>query len=261
LPATGRALASVLSIVGEGKGYPLDPETLYRQLGRLIETIPDFSGYAPINHEQLVWLGRAHALVLASGDLVWRTEFDMAAGVVQGPARADALKTIMLVLYKALASAELRAPASARGAFIPAGNRFDAFAAVTKVLQTATSDVLIVDPYMDETVLTDFGGALPNSVALRLMADQASVKSSLEPAARMWVTQHGTTRPLEVRFAAAKALHDRAIFIDKTTAWILTQSLKDFAKRSPAEIVRADDTASLKIAAYEAVWSIAAVVV
>ena len=168
----------------------------------------------------------------------------------------------MLVLYKALASAELKAPASAQGAFIPAGNRFDAFAALTKVLQTATIDALIVDPYMDETVLTDFAGAVPGSVTLRLLADQASVKPSLEPAGKMWVAQHGTTRPLGVRLAAPKTLHDRAIFIDRTTAWILTQSLKDFAKRSPAEIVRADDTASLKIsAAYEAAWSAATVVV
>jgi len=44
------------------------------------------------------------------------------------------------------------------------------------------------------------------------------------------------------------------------TAWILTQSLKDFAKRAPAEIVRADDTAALKIDAYEAIWASAVVV-
>jgi hypothetical protein len=56
-------------------------------------------------------------------------------------------------------------------------------------------------------------------------------------------------------------LHDRAIFIDSTNAWLLTQSLKDFAKRSPAEIVRANDTATLKIAAYEAIWDGAVIVV
>lgn len=72
---------------------------------------------------------------------------------------------------------------------------------------------------------------------------------------RRWVLQHGSARPLSVRFAPQKALHDRAIFIDNAKAWTLTQSLKDFAKRSPAEIVRADDTAALKISAYEAIWA------
>jgi len=57
-----------------------------------------------------------------------------------------------------------------------------------------------------------------------------------------------------------KTLHDRAIFVDKAKAWTLTQSLKDFAKRSPAEIVRADDTAALKIAAYEAIWATSKVI-
>jgi hypothetical protein len=114
---------------------------------------------------------------------------------------------------------------------------------------------------MDETALTDFGEAVPTGVQLRLLADEASVKTSLSPAARLWGTQHGPTRPLQVRCAPPKTLHDRAIFVDKTTAWLLTQSLKDFAKRSPAEIVRADDTASLKIAAYEAAWAVAKVIV
>jgi hypothetical protein len=69
------------------------------------------------------------------------------------------------------------------------------------------------------------------------------------------------SRPVSVRLASPRALHDRAIFVDNVKAWAVTQSLKDLAKRSPAEIVRADDTASLKIAAYEAIWLSAIVVI
>jgi hypothetical protein len=76
-----------------------------------------------------------------------------------------------------------------------------------------------------------------------------------------WVTQHGANHPLQVRLAKPRELHDRLIIVDATVAYTLTQSLKDFAKRAPAEIVRADDTASLKIAAYEDIWSSAEVVV
>jgi hypothetical protein len=160
----------------------------------------------------------------------------------------------MLVLYKVLASAELASPPGAQGAFIPVGNSFDAYAAVAKVMASAKRDVLIVDPYMDDTVLIDFGGTLPEMVKLRLLTDQATVKPSLAPAAGRWKSQH-SSRPLEVRLASAKALHDRAIFIDGNEAWTVTQSLKDLAKRSPAEIVRADDIAPLKIASYEDIWS------
>ncbi len=149
------------------------------------------------------------------------------------------------------------APPEAAGAFIPAGDGLDAYAAISKILKTATEDVLIVDPYMDDTVLTEFAAAVPEGVMLRLLSDEKSHKPTLEPAAKRWVEQYGDGRPLSVGLAPPRSLHDRAIFIDQRTAWTLTQSLKDFAARSHAEIVRADDTAELKIEAYEAIWDVA----
>ena len=162
--------------------------------------------------------------------------------------------------YKALAIAEQSAPQSAQGAFVPVGNSFDAFAAIARILGAAKSDVLIVDPYMDDSVLTDFATSVPETIPLRLLSDHATSKPSLVPASTRWSTQY-SNRPLQVRLAPARALHDRAIFIDGTQAWTVTQSLKDLAKRSPAEIVRADDTAVLKIAAYEQIWNTARVLV
>jgi hypothetical protein len=76
---------------------------------------------------------------------------------------------------------------------------------------------------------------------------------SLKNRAARWPSRPRRFEPLLLPSRDAVA-HDRAIFVDGDKAWTLTQSLKDFAKRSPAEIVRADDTAALKIAAYEAIW-------
>lgn len=239
---------------------PLSAEELYQRFGRLLENVPDFSGYGALSTEQLQWLGRAQALIKESNDLAALVDISVAAKNMLGPSRADAFKQIMLTLHSQMASVELRAPASSHGAFIPVASTFDAFAAISRLLQTATRDILIVDPYLDETVLTDFGTVVPLGVTLRLLADSATVKPSLAPAATRWVAQHGSSRPLSVRSAASKTLHDRALFIDQSRAWTLTQSLKDFAKRSPAEIVRADDTAALKIAAYEQIWSQSTVV-
>jgi hypothetical protein len=237
----------------------IDPESLYRQLGRVIEAMPDLLG--PFTADTHAWLGRADALVMETGQTADSFDWRAATRRLQTADKFDAVETMKMVLYRAMAAAELKAPASAKGTFIPVGNSFDAFAALAKVLQTATADVLIVDPYMDETALTEFGGAVPSAVTLRLLADQATQKPTLQPAAVKWVAQYGASRPLQFRLAPSKALHDRAIFIDRTTAWTLTQSLKDFAKRSPAEIVRADDTAALKIAAYEEIWAKAQIVV
>lgn len=240
---------------------PMDSERIYRQLGRLLEAVPDFTGYKPLTTEQLTWIGRAHALVQATEDITVHVEFDIASKLLNGPLRSESVGKMMVALHKALGIAELAAPPSVHGSFIAVGNSFDAFAALSKLLLTARSDVLIVDPYMDETVLTEFASVLSEGVALRLLSDESSARPSLAPAANRWTQQHGTDRPLEVRLAAPRTLHDRVIFIDAANAWTLTQSLKDFAKRSPAEIVRANDTASLKIAAYEAIWQSARIVV
>ena len=222
--------------------------------------MPDLT-QAPVPAEVHHWIARAYALVEEVGNSTDSIFFSVNVNNLGTTARHNSAHQITAIVYRAFALAEMRAPAGAGGAFIPVGNSFDAFAALSKILQTATKDVLIIDPYMDETALTEFGSAVPENVCLRLMADQASCKPTLQPAAIKWSQQYGTARPLLVRLAPQKTLHDRAIFIDRTAAWTLTQSLKDFAKRSPAEIVRADDTAALKIAAYEGVWASAQVII
>lgn len=245
-----------------------DSETLYRQLGRLIETMPDLA-QSPLSTDAHLWIARAFALVKEVNNLADPALFSVEAGTLGETGRSDfeyrrrikAVHEITAIVYRAFAIAETRAPAGVSGAFIPIGNSFDVFAALSKLFRTATHEVLIVDPYMDVTVLTEFGTAIPEGIKLRLLSDQADHKQTLEPAAKKWAAQYGTSRPLAVRLAAPKTLHDRAIFIDQKTAWTLTQSLKDFAKRSPAEIVRADDIATLKISAYESIWQTASTVV
>lgn len=238
-----------------------NPETIYRQFGRLFESMPEFSDKGFLSVEQHKWLGLAGALVMQAGSVSDKVNWEVSTRKLQSAGRMWALEELRTILYRLMASAELDAPASAQGSFIPVGNSFDAFAALSKILGTAKQDVLIVDPFMDETALTEFSGAVPEHVVLRLLSDQASCKSSLQPAATKWVQQYGKTRPLLIRLSQPKTLHDRAIFIDQKAAWTLTQSLKDFAKRSPAEIVRADSTADMKIAAYESVWSSALVII
>ena len=234
---------------------PLDPESLYMQLGRLVETMPDLGTPGPIPPEMQQWLGRASALVEEVVSVADMASINAAISNLDVHRRPDLVQTIISVVHRALAKAELSAPATAQGAFIAAANAFDAFAAIGKVLSAAKADVLIVDPYMDEKALTDFALLAPPGVAIRLLADRQNHKPSLAPAAKNWLTQFGAARPLEARLTPARALHDRLIVADQKDAWTLTQSLAHFAARAPAAIVRVDaETAALKIAAYEAMW-------
>ena len=236
---------------------PMDAQSLYMQLGRLVETMPDLEAQGAIPVATHEWLARAYNLVghvdgFDAGALGKHTEY-LAVERNRTP------HAIRVIVYRALAVAELNAPIAARGAFIPAGNVFDAMVAVGKVLATAKRDLLIIDPYMDEKALSDFAPLAPKGVKIRLLADQHDHKKTLGPASRRWGTQHtAADRPLEARLAPARSLHDRVILVDGKEAFVLTQSLNAFAARAPASIVRADDeTAALKVAAYEAIWNLA----
>jgi hypothetical protein len=235
----------------------LTPEVLYLQLGQLVAEMPDLAK-GSITADMNRWLGRAAALVEATGDTFAHTMLTTATYSLNTAIREMNAQTIAAVVHQALAKAELAAPAPVQGVFIATGHGFDAVAAVSKVLSTAKSDVLLIDPYADAKVLTDYAVSAPEQVSMRLLTDQASHKPSLKPAAERWVKQFNTSRPLTVRLGAARALHDRLILIDGTTAWTLGQSFKDLAAQAHTSLVRSDpELSALKVAAYEQMWAAA----
>jgi hypothetical protein len=210
----------------------MDAESLYIQLGQLVAEMPNLSGPGPITPEINRWLGRAAQLVLETNNYAEYSIFNLSSNALDGAARAMSAQTIAATLYRALAFAEANAPTASRGGFIGPGAALDALQVVGKVLGEARVDVLIVDPYMDSKVFTDFAPMAPATAAVRLLADSFSTKpEAVRPAMTRWRTQFGATRPIEVRLSVPRALHDRLIFADRNKVWSLTQSLKDLAAR------------------------------
>lgn len=244
----------------------VDAQALYVQLGRLSENVPDLAKFGPRPTEAQMWLGRLHALVIEIGDGSLIAKLKDAINILDSRLYGsgslvlhmmqNAQSDILSVLYMSLARAEISAPSVSQGAFIPAGNSFDAMSAIGKALAPATHDVLMVDPYMDEKALTDFALLVTAGVKIRLLADKRHHKPTLAPAVQRWSSQYTATRPLEARLAPERTLHDRLIIVDDTTVWVLTQSLNAFAARAPASIVRSDgDAAGLKVDAYRDMWA------
>lgn len=237
-----------------------DWQAIYFQLGALAAEMPkDLAGPAPVTQDMYQWMGRASALVNQVCGPADSAIMASACNGMSGTLRTMNAGTIAAIVYRALAIAEANAPAAAQGAFIPAGHGFDVFAAIGRILGAARQEVLIVDPYMDEKALTDFAPLAPEPVRICLLADQGAHKPSLPPAAARWRAQYVNTRPLEVRLAPARSLHDRLIVIDGHDVWTLTQSLNAFAARSPGTIVKVDaETAAMKAPAFQAIWQAAA---
>lgn len=234
-----------------------DSGVLYRRAMRLLETVPQFD-----REDDDTEARRWAAAVAAIGDYVLpaveQSQLLTNRAALSSIAADIAWDRIQDALFRMVASLELQVPPVLSDSFIPVGGSFDAFSALARVFGQAKKEVFIVDPYMDETVLTDFAVTIASGVGLRLLSDSSAVKASLLPAAERWTAQHGDQRLLRVRLAAPRMLHDRTVIIDGTEAWALTQSLKDFAGRAPGEMVRNSGMAELKIRAYNDIWDSAA---
>ncbi|PCE41208.1 hypothetical protein COO09_16150 [Rhizorhabdus dicambivorans] len=227
-------------------------------LGDLTARVPNFGTIdAPArDHETLLWIGRLLACIEYLGDGADIAFTRVAAQNLGGLTHEGNVTTLLTNLYSALAKAEARLPTAARGTFIGAGNAMDGLAAVARVFGGAAKDLLIVDPYMGERAVMDFIPMAAEGIRIRLLADAASVKPGLNPAVEAWARQYGRTRPLVVRLAPARSLHDRLVLIDGATAWSLTQSLEHLAQRSPASVARLPaEVASLKISFFDDLWA------
>lgn len=237
---------------------PMDASEALARLRALTLTLPTFTDLDDNEDtpaEVIKWVGDLEAVITAMKRTSDGMEIRLALKQLMASEGRTGAETIRAVLYRAIAAAELEAPASAQGAFIASGDKLDAFAAISKVIASGESNVMLVDPYMDGTSLTDFMTAADEGVTVRVMSDASSVKPTLQPAASKWREQFGAARPLEVKLSPKRTLHDRLLLIDGKEAWSLTQSLKDFAARSPGSLLKANpEAAELKIAAYEQLW-------
>jgi hypothetical protein len=238
----------------------MDPTSLYVRLGAAIATMPEL-GYNPAP-DVMRWLGQAYALVEALGDagdvVLFKRAMDSLSTEVYTDKIQASARTVVSILHRSLARAEIQAPAAAQGAFIPAGNAFDALVAVGNVLSQAKNTLLIVDPYADEKLLTDFVPSAAEGVQINVLSDEKSVKPSFAPAVKRWQSQYQSIRPLTARISPPRLLHDRLIIVDGSSVWIATQSFNAIASRSPASIVRVDgDAVQLKIDAYGTIWAAA----
>lgn len=217
----------------------------------------ELKNFTPLEQQQ--WAGRVEALLKTRSELHDASRFRISfLQYSRGYMKEHSWRILMSIICPALALAEMNAPASQSESFIPARSPLDALAAVSRVFGEAINELLIIDPYADQKLITDFLQSSREHVQIKILSDKASLKASLKPASERWIGQYGQVRPLEVRLASERSLHDRIIMVDRRMAWLVGQSFNALADRAPSSLVRADtETASLKMAAYNAIWDTA----
>lgn len=109
--------------------------------------------------------------------------------------------------------------------FLPAGSQHDAFVEIRSIIKAATSEITVVDPYVDET-LWPLLKNLPAQTKIRILTSQMKGDFSLE--ARKFVAQHAST--VEIR--QTPNYHDRFIVVDGNSCWHLGASIKDAGSKA-----------------------------
>lgn len=226
----------------------MEPAALVAELRALADNIPDFASFAPTSRPHQEWLGKLFALVQQWNGveaMSLRSQFNFLGYDVTRP---SSLSNIVNTLYRAIADLELRLPAGHDRSFGP-GAVYDFFKALRELLASAAQSVLIIDPYMDEQVFDTYLTVVGRHVSIRLLSNKGA--GAMTAAITKFIAQ--TKMKVEAR--SSQEIHDRVLFLDDRSGWVLGQSIKDAAKAKPTYLAPLDsETVRLKKAIYEQIW-------
>lgn len=137
-----------------------------------------------------------------------------------------------------------------RELFFPKQSQHDAYVEIRGILQTAAKSITIVDPYMDQTMLTLLTSSLCPKMTVRLLTSKLPVDFMLE--AKTWLAQYPEIA-LEVR--TTKEFHDRFIVIDEGACWHVGCSIKDAGNKAfMLSHIEDEDNCRALVAQIEASW-------
>lgn len=122
-------------------------------------------------------------------------------------------------IFKALESGKLY---SEKGIFYN-GQIFDAYTFVSDIIRSAQSSIILIDNYVDDTVLTLLGKR-NNNVTATIYTN--SISNQLRLDVQRYNSQYP---PIEVEFFSDA--HDRFLIIDNTELYHIGASLKDLGKK------------------------------
>lgn len=224
-------------------------EELLAEVEDLLRNMPDRTTIRDDTDDNFSWLGRVSAFVeewnqyktIPLNSALTHLESPMAAHV------SSAVRGISTLLHQARHQLRMKTVGPLNVA-ITDGGVFDYFDEIRKIIESATNDLLFVDPYLDAEFVSRYLGHIHQNVNIRLLAREKL--TTLLPAVQAFNTQNGSS----VLVRSSPGFHDRYMLIDGNNCYQSGASFKDGAKKSPTTLTQITDAFPAIQTTYEELW-------
>lgn len=236
----------------------LPPEQLLAEIQDVIRSMPSGRDFGCNPDSCIPWLGRASAAMnqwdAARSMVHFEAEVRRYASLHANSDRVNFIPfrhSLLMLLHQAENDLRLRTtgPLSIG---VAAGRVFEYFDELRRIIETAQSNLLLVDPYLDAEFVSRYLPFVGNGTTVRLLARERI--ATLKPAVQAFIAQSGC----DVQVRTISGFHDRYVFVDGQACYQSGASFKDGAKKTPTVLVQITDAFPGVNETYEKLWAVAA---
>jgi hypothetical protein len=233
----------------------IPPERLLVEIEDLLRSMPPRENFPRYDLEIQEWLGRAQAIVEEWSPLKLPL-FQFEVGKLHhtvGYTSDDGFRAMLRTLHQARFDLRMKTVGPLSIA-VQQGGVFDYFDEIRKVIEEASIDLLFIDPYLDAEFVARYLPHVKAGISVRLLTEKRI--PSLTPAVHALRQQNGVQ--IEVR--ASTGLHDRYLFLDRSSCYQSGASFKDGAKKAPTTLTQIVDAFAAIHATYDNLWNSGSVI-
>lgn len=106
--------------------------------------------------------------------------------------------------------------------FFPSGALHDAYVHLREILHVASDSVMVVDPYIDESLLQMISGIAESLSSVKVLS--SNLKGDFKLEAKKFAEQYSD---LQIQVRRTKEFHDRFIVLDESECYHVGASIKD----------------------------------
>jgi hypothetical protein len=214
---------------------------------RRMPSLDDFEADEGPTEETLAWLGHSVAAI-QRWDAAYMSACTVAAHHLRSTySKYEGFYQLKTLLYQA--RADLRMEIGQLSVVIQAGQMFDYFDELRKVIQTARTEVFFIDPYLDAEFVSRYLPQVSGRPEVRLLGGPKRM-GALLPAVDLFAHQS----QLKCQVRSSNELHDRYLFIDGVACYLSGASFKDGAKKAPATFTQITDAFHAMWETYDGLW-------